>query len=461
MDFRKLENGAMQLILTKLNIPSFINEQIDSFSEILTKHGILLSYTNNYYGDNLWVDINLMSKVMFNLLSNAIKYSANNSRIHIVTEVDHDDVIISVKDSGIGISKENQQKIFEPFFQVENINRKDVSGSGIGLNLVQYVVKLHKGAVWVESSEGVGTTFFIRLHLGKEHFPTNVVFKEQETGQLLNIERNSISSIPLAESCLKTPENSNRLCILIVEDDEDMRQYISYILSDRYRTYEAKNGDDGLLKAKEYLPDLIISDIMMPVKDGLELCKEAKQNMLLAHIPIILLTAKVLEEHIIEGYKALADDYVLKPFNSKILLAKISSLIKNRNKLRRIFSEKLSEPQIAINDIAQEDPFMNNLIDLITLHAQDSDLSMETLYTNLGMSRTQFFRKIKMVSDLSPSKLILNIRMKMAIEKMEDKNKTIAEIAYEVGFSDPAYFSKVFKSVFSQTPTEYLKKSHK
>ena len=277
----------------------------------------------------------------------------------------------------------------------------------------------------------------------------------------MNIERNSISSIPLAESCLKTPENSNRLCILIVEDDEDMRQYISYILSDRYRTYEAKNGDDGLLKAKEYLPDLIISDIMMPVKDGLELCKEAKQNMLLAHIPIILLTAKVLEEHIIEGYKALADDYVLKPFNSKILLAKISSLIKNRNKLRRIFSEKLSEPQIAINDIAQEDPFMNNLIDLITLHAQDSDLSMETLYTNLGMSRTQFFRKIKMVSDLSPSKLILNIRMKMAIEKMEDKNKTIAEIAYEVGFSDPAYFSKVFKSVFSQTPTEYLKKNRK
>lgn len=252
-------------------------------------------------------------------------------------------------------------------------------------------------------------------------------------------------------------DQDNRLRILVVEDDEDMRQYIVSKLSRVYNVQEASNGKVAIDIAKEYMPDLIVSDIMMPVMDGLELCRIVKDNMTLAHIPVVLLTAKSLEEHIKDGYQALADDYVLKPFNAQILLAKIESLIRNRKKLRDLFCRKLETAEVPVEEITEEDPFMQKLVELITKNAQDPNLSMEMLYNELGMSRTQFFRKIKAISDLSPNKLIVNIRMKMAVEKFRAGGMTIAEVAYEVGFSDPAYFSKVFKSVFNQTPTEYIK----
>lgn len=458
MDFRKLEHGSMQLKLSNLNIPLFISEQIDSFSELLNKHELTISYSNSYYGHDLWVDVDLMTKVMFNLISNAIKHSPKKKKIQITTYRDENCVIFSVQDYGEGISMENQSKVFDPFFQIENGNKKEMFGSGIGLSFVRYVINLHSGKVWLKSTPGHGATFFISLRLGKEHYNgTNVSYTDQITTSTLKVERNSILSINHENLQEETKKDTQHLQILIVEDDDDMRQYIVSKLSSYYTVIEASNGKTAINLAKEQIPDLIISDIMMPLMDGIELCHTVKKDMTLAHIPVILLTAKSLEEHVKEGYQALADDYILKPFNSQILLAKIESIIKNREILKRIFCKKLEATEVTIKEITTEDPFMQKLVDIITKNIQDPNLSMELLYNELGMSRTQLFRKIKTISDLTPNKLITNIRMKMAVEKLKTGGMSIAEVGYEVGFSDPAYFSKVFKSVFNQTPTEYIK----
>lgn len=459
MDFRKLEHGSMQLKLTQVNIAIFIGEQIDSFSELLNKHQITVSYSNDYYGNDLWADIDLLEKVMFNLLSNAIKHSPKAGKIQISSKAENNKIIISVKDNGEGISAENLSRIFDPFFQVDQGSKKAISGSGIGLNLVQYVIRLHRGSISVKSEPGQGAEFLVELQLGREHFKdANVIYVDQPGNTpRLEIERQSMALLEEEYSEEREEILDDRLRLLIAEDDEDMRQYIVSKLSDTYSIIEASDGKTALELAIEYLPDLIVSDVMMPVMDGVELCRAVKDNMMLAHTPVILLTAKSLEEHIKEGYQALADDYILKPFNARILQAKIESLIKNRQKLKTLFSQKLEAVEIPVVELIREDPFLNSLVGLIKERAHDSELSINDLYEELGMSRSQFFRKIKAISDLSPNKLVLNIRMKMAAEKLREGTLSISEVAYDVGFSDPAYFSKVFKSVYNQTPTEYIK----
>lgn len=457
MDFRKLEQGVMQLRLSCLEIEPFVQEQIDNFSDLLNRYQLTISYSNDYHGDDLWVDADLMSKVLFNLISNAVKHSPSGGKIDISTVQDGNSIVLSVQDHGVGIAKEHQQHIFEPFYQTDNKGRIELFGSGIGLNLVRYVMKLHAGDLWLESTLGQGSTFFIRLLLGKEHFAgSNVVYTDQMDNSTLKVERNSVLSVGLEKKEVED-EPENRLKLLIVEDDEDMRLYISTMLSEFYQVTVAQDGKAGIEKARELVPDLIISDVMMPFVDGVELCRLVKNDMTLGHIPFILLTAKSLVEHIEEGYQALADDYVLKPFDMHILHAKIESLLKNREQLQKILATKVQAADVPVNEISEENPFMEKLIELITQNIKNPELSAELLYTTLGMSRTQFFRKIKGISDLSPNKLIVNIRMKMAVEKLRGRDMSISEVAYEVGFSEPAYFSKVFKSVYGQTPTEFIR----
>ena len=457
MDFRKLEYGAMTLKLSRVNIGTFLTSQIDSFSDLLHKKELTIGYDNDYYGDNLWMDTDLMEKVIFNLLSNAVKHSPKGTQIKVRSVEKAGSVVISVKDCGEGISEENLSKIFDPFFQVEQGSKSDLFGSGIGLNMVQYVVRLHKGKISVESTPGHGAEFLVELNLGKECFAgANVEFVEnREDTYLEKVRRECIA--PIEEEKPASVEDDNRYRVLVVEDDDDMRQYIVSLLSQQYIVYEASNGKEGLKEAVEQIPDLIVSDVMMPVMDGLELCKAIKEEMITAHIPVVLLTAKALNEHIEEGYSVMADDYVLKPFAPKVLLAKLDSLIKNRNRLRRIFCEKLDTIEVPVAELSAQDSFMQQLMELIRERVHDPNLSVNDLHEELGMSRSQFFRKIKAVSDVSPNKLILNVRMKLAAEKLATSKYTVSEVAYDVGYSDPSYFSKVFKSTYNIAPANYLK----
>lgn len=460
MDFRKIEHGAMQLNLSNVNMVSFMTERIDSFSELLQKRGIMIRYTNDYYGSNWWIDADLMEKVIFNLLSNAIKHSKDDSVIKVVSSAEGDKLLLSVQDYGEGISQENIDKIFDPFFQVKQGSMSNMFGSGIGLNLAKYVVSLHHGKIWAESVVGQGTTFFIELQLGKEQYTKDdVVYVEGDSvDKTFALEKESLKPIgePLWEDT-NPNETDEAPVVLVAEDDEDLRKYLVLQLSASYKVIEAANGRAALELALEKFPDIILSDVMMPEMNGLEFCEQVKSNPKLAHIPFVMLTAKVLDEHIKEGYSVLADDYILKPFNITVLKAKVESIIKNREQLRRLFGEKMSAIEVPMPEIAAVDPFMDKLIELIKEKASDSELQVSDLYEAMGYGRIQFFRKIKAVSGISPNKLIVNIRMKMAADMLRENQYTISEIAYQTGFSDPSYFSRVFKSVFQITPKEYQK----
>lgn len=461
MDFRKLEYGAMQLRLSRVNLGVFLTGQIDSFSDLLKKKELTIGYTNNYYGEELWIDIDLMEKVLFNLLSNAVKHSPKGTRILVRSVARESSVVISVKDCGEGISKENISKIFDLFFQVEQGGKSNLFGSGIGLNMAQYAVKLHKGKIWVESTLGCGAEFFVELNLGKECFAeANVEFVENdEDTYLKKIKRECIT--PIEEKNVKQKEGEKRPHILLVEDDDDMRQYTSLLLSKQYVVNTASNGKKALEIAVEQVPDLIVSDVMMPVMNGVELCKAVKDEKITAHIPVVLLTAKVLSEHIEEGYEALADDYVLKPFIPKVLLAKLDSILKNRNRLRLIFREKLDSIEVPVAELSAQDSFIQEVMDLIREKAHEPELSVNDLYETLNMGRSQFFRKVRAISNVSPNKLIQNVRMKLAVEMLATGQYSISEVAYSVGYSDPSYFGKVFKATYGIAPTSYLKQHDK
>ena len=247
--------------------------------------------------------------------------------------------------------------------------------------------------------------------------------------------------------------------ILIVEDDEDLRQYIISLLCNDYSICEASDGKEALDAACEQIPDLIVSDVMMPHMNGIELCRHVKQHASTAHIPVILLTAKVMNESIQEGYEALADSYITKPFDSQVLKVRIKNLIDNRAQLRTLFSNQMATPDVPVQELTRTDPFLEKLFNIVESRIDDPELSISEIAAEMGVSRAQFFRKVKAVSDISPQKLILSIRMKMAVEILRAQKYNISEVAYKVGFNDPAYFSKSFKSVFGMSPTEFLRQS--
>ena len=384
----------------------------------------------------------------------------------VFSAVKDEKLLLSVQDFGEGISADNLDKIFDPFFQVKQGSMSNLFGSGIGLNLAKYVVSLHHGKIWAESTLGQGTTFFIELALGKEQYADDNVAYVDETlvNRVPEIEKESLK--PIVESqAIEEGELSDvaedEVVVLVAEDDEDLRNYLVSQLKDSYRVFEAADGKTGLELALERLPDIIISDVMMPNMNGLEFCEQVKMNPASAHIPFVMLTAKVMEEHIQEGYSVLADDYVLKPFSTVVLKAKIRSIIKNRMQLRTLFGEKMAAVEVTVPEIAATDPFMEKLIDLIKSKATDSELQVSDLYKEMGYGRVQFFRKIKAVSGISPNKLIVDIRMKMAADMLRGNQYTISEVAYQTGFSDPSYFSRVFKSVFQITPKEFQKNQGK
>lgn len=411
----------------------------------------------------IWFDVEMMEKVISNLLSNAIKYTGKCGQINIRSYELNEFFYFMVSDNGEGISEEDIHHIFEPFYQVHQGKHGGMFGSGIGLSLVQYIVKLHGGNIWVESEKGKGTTFYISLFLGKEHYVGNN--SEIVEGYFKDVAR------PMKEETLfdeeeVLPDSSlsdrSKSWILVVEDDADLRLYIKSQLEKDFFILEAVDGKEGYTIALEQLPNLIISDVMMPNMSGIEMCDRIKDDIRTAHIPVILLTAKVMNEHIEEGYEHRADDYILKPFDAHLLNVRVKNIIQNRERLRQLFTSRLLTPGVSEEDdvVSQDDLFMQKLMELVEKNISNPDFSIDEICQNLGMSRAQFFRKTKAISNSTPNKLILQLRMKMAVKLLLKNKLSISEVAYKVGFSDPAYFSKTFKSVYNISPTDFLKNRH-
>ncbi len=453
MDVRKIEHGAMKLRISRVDLNGFLTEQIENFNTLAQKKDIKLQFSNQYWGKNVWFDTEMMEKVISNLLSNAIKHTPAGGEIVISARDQDNHLLISVRDNGEGIPTDSLKYIFDPFYQVSQEAHTDMASSGIGLNFAKYAVTLHGGKIWAESTLGQGSEFFISLPFGVQHF------NEAHTEIVTPMHETPLASGTSGENMPAQTQHGNKTLILVVEDDEELRQYIISLLCDDYSICEASDGKEALDTACEQIPDLIVSDVMMPHMDGIELCRHIKQNASTAHIPVILLTAKVMNESIQEGYEALADSYITKPFDSQVLKARIKNLIDNRAQLRTLFSNQMTTPDVPVKELTRTDPFLEKLFGIVERRIDDPELSINEIAAEMGVSRAQFFRKVKAVSDISPQKLILNIRMKMAVEMLRTREYNISEVAYKVGFNDPTYFSKSFKSVFGMSPTEFLRQS--
>ncbi|MBQ9410857.1 MAG: substrate-binding domain-containing protein [Bacteroidales bacterium] len=438
LDFRKIESGNMPLTLYRFDLPSAVKEWMSGFDGT--------SRTIRYDGARsleVEADMRLLECILFNLLGNSIKHTSPEGEITVSVQQEGADAILSVKDNGEGIPREKLPYNFDRFYQAG----KHTSGTGIGLALVNGIAELHGGSVSVESAPGEGATFFIRIpirHEGAEILESRDAAEFTERFQ--DVYRAADSSLEEAASSVT---ESDRPTILVVDDNSDLREFIGTLLQGEYRIIKASDGKEALDKATRELPDLVVSDVMMPVMDGLVLCKALKGQFSTSHIPVILLTAKSLEEQRAEGYDSGADAYISKPFSEKVLLSRIGNLLKSRILLKEHYletGESASRPQ--------ENDFLSRFRAKVQEHISDENLSVEQIGAEIGLSRVQLYRKVKALTGYSPVELVRITRLKAAAEMLKTTDKTISEIAYAVGFGTPSYFSKCFKELFGRQPGE-------
>jgi DNA-binding response OmpR family regulator/two-component sensor histidine kinase len=462
----------MKLQAAEYNVVAFLKEIHESFVEHANKKNIDFQIQSKEDKIMLWFDWDKLDKVIFNLLANAFKFTPAGGKITIeikkekpvVKFISDEEVQIQIKDSGRGISKEHLSLIFDRFYQVEK--SQDFQGTGLGLSLSKGFIKLHHGKIKVESETGKGTTFFIRLPLGNLHLNKDEMIDSQ-TFQFSNLHHerqisNEIHFNPefskAQETELKISEKDEKPVILIVEDQKDVREYIKESLGESYVIFEAENGLKGLLQVEEEEPDLIISDIMMPEMDGLEMTRKLKSELKTCHIPIILLTAKASQEQKLEGLEEGADSYIPKPFNQRHLQVRVKKLLELRQKLQETYRGKLVIDEEE-NPISRMDKkFLSKISKIVEEQLDKEELSVEELSEMIGLSRVHLYRKVKKLTGLSVSEFVRSIKLRLSLDLIKNSGKSISEIAYEVGFSSPSYFTKCFKEQFGISPTEFAKK---
>ena len=473
MDFRKKESGHLQLKAAEGNIVKFSTEIFVAFNELARSRNINFRLKCGVKKQQLWYDRGLLEKVLFNLLSNAFKNTPDGGKITFSLSLEkldklkrefatvanqfpqlEDCILITVSDTGPGIPNAELEKIFNPFYQVHQKGIQQPFGTGIGLNLCKGVIDLHHGAIWAANVPDSGAIFRIVLPLGKSHL--------RESDLELDFKNSEDSSHYLIADTLE-PEQSPDIVmlekkpahsVLIVEDNTDVRHYIHSHLGRYYSIFETDNGKDAFNIAVEQLPDLVVSDIMMPVMDGIELCHLLKKDLRTGHIPVILLTARVTVMQVQEGFEIGADDYITKPFNAGLLVTRIKNLIASRKKLRELFGQKSSYAFPELPTSSVDSRFMDSVYKYINSHLTDSALNMDDFCKEIGMSRSNFYRKIKSLSDLNPNALIRITRMQVAAKYLRETDLSISDVAYNVGFASPSYFTKTFKAYFKISPKE-------
>jgi signal transduction histidine kinase/ligand-binding sensor domain-containing protein/DNA-binding response OmpR family regulator len=458
LDLSKLEAGKMTLEASEQNIIPLLKGLVLSFTSLAERKKITLQLNTIEENLNVYIDKDKVEKIITNLLSNAFKFTPEGGKIDFTVEKMIKDVEIRITDDGAGIPEERIDKIFDRFFQVDGSHTRKGEGTGIGLALTKELVELHKGKIKVESKEGEGTTFTVLLPLGKDHLkPEEIV--EKETKEVAEVITEITELIPDEENRKEKIDidlllDTEKPLLLIVEDNSDVRKYIISHLEDDYRIQEAVDGEDGLGQALKNIPDLIISDVMMPKMDGFELCNELKTDEKTSHIPIIMLTAKATSKDKIEGYETGADEYIMKPFDAAELKVRIKNLIEIRRKLQEKFS---SEDFVIPKELSSiDEEFMKRVLQVINEHISEEEFSIEELSKEAAMSRKHLHRKLKALSGKSPSQFIRSIKLSKARGLIKEKRGTISEISFMVGFRSPAYFNKCFKKEFGYSPGELI-----
>ena len=451
LDFRKIQNKKMELTLSEFELTHYLKEWVSTFESIATKRKIKVDLIIPA-PIRLCADIYKVERICYNLLSNALKYTSEGGSITIKAKSTDETVEICIKDTGKGIAKEDIKHIFDRFYQVRNSNK---DGTGIGLAIVKAFTELQGGTAKVESEVGKGSEFTITL-------PKRVAgdnFQPAEETYTMNDfldESSAVTDISTENKVSKitSDRQEDKPRVLVIDDNADIRAYATALLGDEYDVMEASDGSEGLKKAVREVPDVVVCDVMMSGMDGLECCKHLKSDSLTCHIPVILLTAKTLDEHRAEGYAYGADAYLTKPFNGNVLKARIKNLITNRKLMKIVFgNDAQQEPMEAIVQSA-ESQFVEKFRTIIQGNLGNSDLNVETISHEMGISRAQLYRKIKSITGISPNDIIREARMKRADRLLETTDKSVSEIAYEVGFSSPSYFTKCYREFFGRTPNK-------
>lgn len=454
MDFRKIEVEKMRLRASENDLISFTNEILQSYQSIAQKRNIDLRLLTNERSLPLWFDVNMLDKVLFNLLSNAFKFTKDGCFVHvsISRNTNTNEAIIKVEDNGVGMDEEAVQNTFNVFYQGEFENKK---GSGLGLALSKELITLHKGSIRVESKKRQGTTFTIHLPLGKEHLKADEMAETTSTPVVLYEDEKVYTTDLLNDLPKKEPEGlkvEKEHTLLVVEDNEDLRNFLKQRLESGYEIVEAVDGQSGLQQAFDVVPDLIVTDIIIPGKDGMELTGLLKSDVRTSHIPIVLLTGKTTIESQIEGLKARADAYVTKPFNIEFLEQTIQSLLANRVTLKEHYTSELPS-NLKTQTVGKIDrKFVNEFTAIVERNVANEAFTVEDICKDLGISRVQLYRKVKALMNVNVNDYILNARLQKAKYFLQHEDLSISEISYKVGFSSPAYFSTVFKSKFGVTP---------
>lgn len=453
LDLSKLESGKLQLQISKTDISGLLKATVYSFNSLAEQKQV--NY-HTYFPEHEiigWIDKDKFQKIITNLLANAFKFTPENGTVSVVAENGDKRIRITVQDSGPGIPKEQLDKIFDRFFQVEGTE----GGSGIGLSLVKELVQLHKGQISVSSDSGRGASFRLSLPVAREFYSDEEIAL---TGS--EAEVTSAASVPVSST--DDPEemlfDSTQPTVLVVEDNTDLQTFISDTLKGQFNIISALNGKEGMEKAIENIPDLILSDVMMPVMDGVTMTNELKQNEKTSHIPIIILTAKAASASRIEGLKTGADDYLVKPFDGDELIVRIQNLVEQRQKLRELFSQQvISLTPEKTNLPSLDNTFLENVRKNIEENLDNEFFSVVELANAVHMSRSQLHRKLKSLTGQGPNELIRNFRLERALELLQKGAGNVTEVAFMTGFSSPAYFSKCFSEKFKYSPAEVKKKS--
>ena len=467
LDFRKIQNKKMRMRVQLIDLIPFIRHIMENFTGLADEHQIDFEMATSLSSLKIWADADKLEKVVFNLLSNAFKYTPQGRQIKVIVQEKENNAIIAIEDQGIGIAENKQQSLFIRFENLVDRNLFNQASTGIGLSLVKELIDMHHGKIDIYSKLGEGSRFTINLLKGKEHFDETVEFILTDyivTDTPSGYMNTQISSLVESE---KESLDSEKETILIVEDNQELRFFIKTIFIQFFNVIEAENGNIGLEKSKKYMPDIIISDVMMPQKNGIEMTQELREEITTSHIPIVLLTAKSTIESKIEGMKLGADDYITKPFSAAYLKARIFNLLEQRKKLQALYcasllplaTEQQATEQTENSSLPSPSPndqkFMDKVMEAIEKHLDNGDLMVEDIASEVNMSRSVFFKKLKTLTGLSPVEFLREIRMKRAAQLIETEEYSMAQIAYMVGLNDSHYFSKCFKQQYGITPTEY------
>lgn len=479
LEFRKLDRGKIQLKVQLGEIDAFIREISEPFQFVAKKKEINYQINSFHMKERIWYDQGIIEKVLYNLLSNAFKFTPKHGSIEVELAIKNDKrgkqspnaergdyLELRVSDTGPGIPVENQEKIFERYFNDPNSGGFLVDGTGIGLSYTKSLVELHKGSIELESEEGKGANFMVILPVDRHSYFTSELVDQEK--RPLSRPATSLAGlndfIEDEDPLERRSENSDQYqlglpYLLLVDDSKDIREHIKTSLSGKYNILEAENGEEGLKIANEMIPDLIISDIMMPVMDGIEFGKALKTDAKTSHIPIIMLTGKSSEESEIEGLKIGIDAYISKPFNMEKLKIHLENILKQRTELNERFRKQiLLEPE-EVTVTSTDEIFLSKAMALVEEHMADPDFNVENMVQGIGMSRSKLYLKLKALTGQSTSEFIRTIRLKRAVQLLESSDLTVKEIMYMTGFNTASYFSKCFKKQFGVSPSDYVSKS--